>query len=194
MWPSLRDLSRRVGRPIRVLDLATGGGDIPISLWRKARRDRVPIEIAACDVSQRALEFAGRRTTEAGAAIELFKFDVLTADLPSGFDVVMCSLFLHHLSADDAVRVLGRMRRAAKHCVLVNDLARSTSGLLLAQMAARLLTNSDVVRVDAPLSARAAFTLAEAGDLARRAGLVDCTIARRWPRRYLLSWWADDLP
>src|SRR5918912_1375115 len=39
LWPDLAALARETApRPLRVLDVATGGGDVPIRLWRRARR------------------------------------------------------------------------------------------------------------------------------------------------------------
>ncbi|HEV2971636.1 MAG TPA: methyltransferase domain-containing protein [Pirellulales bacterium] len=192
VWPSLERLSRRTSEPIRVLDIATGGGDIPIALWRRAKRSRLPIEISACDFSRRAIEVARRRAEKSGAEIEFFSRDVLAEPLPDGFDAIICSLFLHHLSDDDAASLLGRMAEASRRLVLVNDLRRSTPGLLLAYGATKLVTRSDVVRVDGPLSVRAAFTIAEAKAIACRAGLDDCDIRPRWPFRFLLSWWRHD--
>ena len=32
LWRPLRDLARRLGRPMRVLDAASGGGDVPLRL------------------------------------------------------------------------------------------------------------------------------------------------------------------
>jgi hypothetical protein len=72
--------------------------------------------------------------------------------------------------------------------VLVNDLSRSRTGLFLALVGTRLLSTSDVVRVDGPLSVKAAFTPAEARALAERAGLRGAKVMRRWPCRWLLTW------
>jgi 2-polyprenyl-3-methyl-5-hydroxy-6-metoxy-1,4-benzoquinol methylase len=173
------------------LDIATGGGDIPISLWHRARRRKLPIEIAACDLSRRAIEFARQKGCRSRANVEFFQHDVLASPLPEGFDAIACSLFLHHLADEDAVNLLRRMAAASRQLVAVNDLRRSTAGLLLAYAASKALTRSDVVRVDAPLSVRAAFTISEANALAARAGLSNCTVKPRWPQRFLLSWWRD---
>ena len=55
LWGPLRMLARRRGgRTLRVLDLATGAGDLPIGLWRRAQRAGLPLELAACDASPRA--------------------------------------------------------------------------------------------------------------------------------------------
>jgi 2-polyprenyl-3-methyl-5-hydroxy-6-metoxy-1,4-benzoquinol methylase len=194
LWPPLARLSRDAGRPIRVLDIATGGGDIPIALWHRARRRRLPIEIAACDLSSRAIEFARERAIRSRANVGFFQRDVLAEPMLEGFDAIVCSLFLHHLAEADAADLLRRMGAASRQLVAVNDLRRSTAGLLLAYAASNTLTRSDVVRVDAPLSVRAAFTLDEAKDLAARAGLATCTVKPRWPQRFLLSWWRDHRP
>src|SRR5581483_8226293 len=43
LWPAVRALAREKGS-VRLLDLATGAGDVPLRLWRKARRAGVRLE------------------------------------------------------------------------------------------------------------------------------------------------------
>jgi hypothetical protein len=64
---------------------------------------------------------------------------------------------------------------------------RSRTGYLLAWLGCRLLSRSPVVRKDGPLSVAGAFTVGEAGELARRANLGDFSIRRCWPERYLMT-------
>jgi len=175
-----------------VLDIATGGGDIPIALWRRARRRELAISLAGCDLSPRAIQFAREKAKRVGAKVDFFEQDVIAEPLPDGFDAVICSLFLHHLSDEDVVRMLAQMAEASRQLVAVNDLRRSTPALMFAYAATRVLTRSDVVRVDGPLSVRAAFTVDEVKSLAREARLDHCEVSRRWPFRFVLSWWRDD--
>jgi SAM-dependent methyltransferase len=187
LWPPLRELAK--AGPLRVLDVATGGGDVPIALRRKAVAAGLRIEFAACDVSETALAAARENAARAGVPeIEFFRHDVLRDPLPGGFDAVTCSLFLHHLSDEEAVTALGRMKDAAARAVLVNDLARSRLGFALAWAGVRLLSRSPIVRFDGPASVRSAYTPAEAVAVAERAGLTGATAARRWPCRFLLRW------
>jgi len=188
-WPALRRLAReQQPRPLRVLDIACGGGDVTVSLAKRARRAGVAIQMAGCDMSGTALEIARRRAAEAGDAVEFFRHDVLQQPLPARFDVVMCSLFLHHLDEADAVAVLRSMVASAGRAVLINDLIRSRSGYLLACFGARLLTRSHVVHVDGPLSVAGAFTPCEVLQLCEQAGLTGSTLTRHWPQRFLLTW------
>jgi 2-polyprenyl-3-methyl-5-hydroxy-6-metoxy-1,4-benzoquinol methylase len=187
LWPEIRDLRRRLARPVRVLDVATGGGDVPLRLWRKARRAGLSIEFAGCDRSPTALDVARRAAGRLGAPVDFFECDVRAGELPGGYDVVTCSLFLHHLTTDGAVAFLAKLREAAGELALVNDLRRSRAGLHLARVAARLLTRSPVVRADGPRSVAAAFTVPEVLGLASRAGWPWAEASPRWPFRYLLS-------
>jgi SAM-dependent methyltransferase len=189
LWPPLADLARRSpGGPLRVLDLACGAGDVPIRLWHKARRAGLPLQIEGRDVSPVAVEHARQRAAKARADVYFAILDVLHEPLPTGYDAVTCSLFLHHLDEEQACVLLRKMASAAGRLVLVNDLARSLTGLALAHVGGRLLTRSDVVHVDGPRSVAAAFTPAEARGLAEQAGLAGATVVRRWPCRWLLTW------
>ncbi|QEG30594.1 hypothetical protein GobsT_53990 [Gemmata obscuriglobus] len=184
LWPAIAELSARLGRPVKVLDVATGSGDVPRGLLRRAERAGVGLEMAGCDISPTALDEAARQAP----GVRFFQHDALHARLPTGFDVVTCSLFLHHLSGDEAIALLANMENAAEHLVLVNDLARSRFNYCGVWLACHLLTRSRVVRFDGPASVRSAFTPAEALALARRAGLSGATVRGRFPARFLLSW------
>jgi len=159
LWRPLAELARETGSTLRVLDLATGGGDVPITLWRRAKRAGLPIQVEGCDVSMQAVDFARRQAESQRADVRFFELDALTDGLPDGYDVVVCSLFLHHLEDCQAERLLRHMAAAAKKMFLVNDLVRSLPSLLVTYVGTRVLSSSDVVHTDGPLSVRAAFTV-----------------------------------
>lgn len=188
IWPVIARLANQNGQQLRVLDLATGAGDIPIGLWRLARRAGLRLDILGVDVSQRAVHWAQQRADHEEAAVRFDVLDVMSEPWPTDYDAVISSLFLHHLTVEQAVQMLAAMKHSARSLVMVNDLVRCSRGLLLAHVAARLLTNSPVVRTDASLSVRAAFTVAEARELAIVAGLAGVEIRRCWPCRMLMTW------
>ena len=186
--PALRSLATEFSseRPMRLLDVACGGGDVTVAIARWIRLAGLPVRVSACDISQTALDISQCRAEASGESIEFFQHDLLRSPLPEEFDVVMCSLFLHHLDEPDAVRVLRSMSAAAARAVLVNDLIRSRHGYWLAMLGTRLLTRSRIVHTDGPLSVAGAFTTNEALQLCEQAGLSDVTISRHWPQRFLL--------
>lgn len=186
-WPTLRAMANG-SQPLRVLDVACGGGDVTVELARLARRNNVLLSLSGCDISETALRIAEQRALYAGVSVELFQQDVFADPLPARFDVVISSLFLHHLDEAEALRLLRSMSQAAEQAVLINDLVRSRAGYWLAVIGTRLLSRSHIVHVDGPLSVAGAFTPDEALRLCEQAGLHGTTISRHWPQRMLLTW------
>ena len=189
VWLPIWTLAQETGtRSLRVLDIATGAGDVPIRLWHRARRANVHLRIDGCDRNLRAVAFAAQRAARAQAEVQFFQWDALADEIPPGYDVLISSLFLHHLDNEQGTRLLKHMTQAAGRMMLVNDLVRSTTGLALAYVGTRLLSASDVVHTDGPRSVQAAYTIDEVHTLAKRAGLDEYTVACRWPCRFLLTW------
>jgi 2-polyprenyl-3-methyl-5-hydroxy-6-metoxy-1,4-benzoquinol methylase len=191
-WPAIAELACQQARPLRILDVASGGGDVPIALDLWGQHCGIPLEIEGCDRSVTAVDFAAEQAKKNGANVWFFPFDVLQGPLPIGYDVITCSLFLHHLEEPTAVDLLRRFSQTARRLVLVQDLVRSKIGYQLAYWGSRLLTTSRVVRADAPASVAAAFTIEEVFDLAYRAGMIDVIVEPRWAARFLLAWQRPD--
>lgn len=188
LWRPLYRLQSKLGRPIRILDLGCGGGDVLERLAKKAQRDNLPMEFTGCDVSPQAVEYALQRACSGNVKLSFFVCDVLHEPLPTGFDAIVSSLFLHHLTNEQALALLRRMADQSEGLILVNDLLRSPLGLLLAHIGTRLLSLSPVVHFDGPRSVEGAFTREEVSDLTNQAGLTGATIVAHWPQRFLLSW------
>lgn len=191
LWSPIAQLAAEspTTRPLRILDVASGGGDVAIGLAREASRAGVAVEIEGCDISPAAVSFARDAAERGGLSNVTFcERDVLLDLLPTGYDVLTCSLFLHHLDETEAGHLLRDMSRVAGRLVVVSDLRRTRLGYFLACLVSRLLTRSPVVRVDGPLSVAAAFAECEVRELIERSGLAGATIRRCWPQRFLLTW------
>jgi 2-polyprenyl-3-methyl-5-hydroxy-6-metoxy-1,4-benzoquinol methylase len=187
VWTGVRELPFSPDRPFRILDVACGGGDVAIALKRRADREGLKVEVEGCDLSSNALDFARSRARALGVEVTFVQRDVLGGDLPGGFDLVCSSLFLHHLSNQEAIGLLRTMSVAGR-AVLVQDLLRTRTGLLMALATVRVVTRSRIVRVDGPRSVRAAFTPPEVRSLAAEAGLEGARVEACWPERFVLKW------
>lgn len=119
-------------RPIRILDVATGSADIPEAIALLARQREIHVEMVGLDLHPATLELA-RQWTEPvikrcapHASLELVMGDALALPFADGsMDYVLCSMFLHHLSSEDALRAVREMRRVARRGIVINDLLRS---------------------------------------------------------------------
>jgi 2-polyprenyl-3-methyl-5-hydroxy-6-metoxy-1,4-benzoquinol methylase len=188
-WKHLKALSRAFpDRPLRVLDLASGAGDGAIRLWQRANRAGLSIQIDGCDRSPTAIAYAQHCAESRNANVRFFQCDVLREALPVDYDVLINSLFLHHLDESDAVSFLRRAADVACRTLMISDLVRSRVGLILAYAATRVFTRSPVVHFDGPISVRGAFSVAQLQEMATRAGLESASVVRHWPCHMFLSW------
>ena len=180
---------RQPANPLRVLELACGGGDTAIDLALMAKQKGLALEIHACDLNPEAVEISRSNAMKREADITFFTADALAKPTDHNtFDVVYCTLFAHHLDEIDVLRLLEAMALRSRKLILVDDLIRSRLGFALAWIGTRLLSRSWVVHTDGPLSVRGALQPDEMMSIAKQAGLKNAQIKRSWPERYLLSW------
>ncbi|MDC0307663.1 MAG: methyltransferase domain-containing protein [Planctomycetaceae bacterium] len=189
LWPAIERVAQKLGRPIRVLDLACGGGDVTRGLALKAQSSSLPVTIHGADISETALEYAREESQTAGLdQLEFHQLNILEGDLPTDYDILYSSLFLHHLTEDEAEHFLQKQAQATRHSVLVNDLRRSQWGYIMATIGCHLLSRSPIVHFDGPQSVKAAFRIEEVKRLAEQAGLHSPKFTMHWPQRFLMEW------
>jgi len=157
------------GRSYTVLDLATGAGDVPRAMVEWARSCGVALKVDAVDANASTIEIA-RQLSRAYPEIEFMRANALTYESPTTYDLVCCSLALHHFSEDDAVRLLRRTRQLSHRFVLVSDLERDPATTLGVWALTALIYRNPMTQHDGRLSARRAFSFAEMRALADRAG------------------------
>lgn len=96
----------------------------------------------------------------------------------NSFDVVGCSLFVHHLEPPQIIQFASQALRVARHAVLINDLIRHPLHVLLVYMGFPLF-RSRLTRHDSVASVRRAYTVSEIERLLQQTDSV-CIEARRF--------------
>lgn len=185
----LARLIARHPRPrYRILDVATGSGDVPLAIVRWARRRGIEVEVVGSDNHPVTLELARAHTAgEPAVATELA--DALRLPYGHGaFHFALCSTALHHFDRQaDAVQVLREIDRVSSLGWIVADLARSRPALLGARLlAATVWRTHPVTRHDGPLSVRRSYTAAELRALADEAGFREAGVHSHFPFRIAL--------
>jgi len=172
-------------RMITVLDVGTGGADVPVALARWARREQRRIRIVALDRDPAALATA-RRAARRYPEIVFVQGDALR--LPAraaAVDVAMSALVLHHLAPHEAARSIAEMERVSRAGFVANDLARSRAAYALVWIATRLVAVTRMARHDGPMSVRRAYTPGELRALCARAGVLAARVCRHaWLARH----------
>ena len=157
------------GARLRVLDLATGSGDIPRLVADYAQEVGADVRIDALDRQPSTLEIAKKLSTDY-PSISFIQGNILEWQAPEPYDIVLSTLALHHFSEDDAVRVLRRCRELSRKRVLISDLRRGWLGSIGVFLLTATIFREPMTKIDARLSAARAFSFSELADLARQAG------------------------
>jgi SAM-dependent methyltransferase len=165
--------------PLRILDLATGGADVPRAIARWARQRHVAVEITAVDANPEIVTIA-REQCAAWPEIRIEQQDLLALPYaPASFDVVLCSLALHHFSEANVVAILRRIHDIARVGYVINDLRRNRVAIGVSKLMARTIIRNPIARFDAPASCERAFSITELRAMAAGAGLSGFIIRRR---------------
>ena len=157
------------GDKLRIVDLATGSGDIPRLIVDYARKIGAEVEIDAVDKQLATLEIA-RRLSVDYPEILYSEANILEWQTARAYDIVFCSLALHHFSDEEAVRVLRRCRELSRKFALVSDLRRGLVATAGVYFLTALIFREPMTRFDARLSAERAFSFVEMRELATQAG------------------------
>lgn len=160
------------GAQPRVLDLATGSGDIPRLVVDYARKVGATVTVEAIDQQSSTLEIA-RGLSADYPEIEFKEGDVLSFGEDGQYDIVLCSLALHHFDEAAAVRLLERCQRLSRKFVLVSDLRRGFFATVGVYLLTAFIYRDPMTRTDGRLSAARAFSFREFHSLAERAGWKD---------------------
>jgi phospholipid N-methyltransferase len=180
------------GKMLTILDIGTGSADIPRALvdWARSTRSQhgISFQITAVDVHPVAIE-AARRESQTYPEIRVVQQDALNLDYgEDSYDLVISSMFMHHLENEDAIRLLQEMARLCRIGFVVNDLERHPLAWLSIKALGIATGKGKVFQNDAPLSVLRGFTGTELEEFRRLAGLADMEIKHCWPFRWILSW------
>jgi 2-polyprenyl-3-methyl-5-hydroxy-6-metoxy-1,4-benzoquinol methylase len=157
------------GMRVRIADLATGSGDIPRLVVDYARSIGAKVEIDALDQQAATLEIAKGLSADY-PEITYHNANLLEWQPDEPYDIVHCSLALHHFSSADAVRVLRHARELSRRYVLIADLRRGLLATAGVYLLTALIFRDPMTRHDGRVSAARAFTYGEFLDLAAEAG------------------------
>jgi 2-polyprenyl-3-methyl-5-hydroxy-6-metoxy-1,4-benzoquinol methylase len=146
-------------RPVTILDVGCGGGDLAVMLSRWAARDGKPMHITGIDPDPRAAHFARQRAAVSGVDFrEAHSSDLVREG--TRFDAVISNHVLHHLAPEELRQLLADSEILAETKSLHNDLIRSPAAFALFSVAA-LPFRQSFIREDGLTSIRRSYKPAE---------------------------------
>jgi SAM-dependent methyltransferase len=186
-WLDSLNLSRLTS-PLRILDIGCGRGDLLRHISRWANTRGITVKLTGCDINPDSIEIAAEANSNA-SSVEWIAADVFNLDGRIAADIVVSSLFTHHLRERDVVRFLQWMEERAQTGWFINDLSRAPLPYWLIMAFTRVAGLHRFVQHDAPVSFRRAFVADDWRSMCRAAGLKDSDFAiENWqPARLCVS-------
>lgn len=182
--PVVRALLPRLlgsGGPQRLLDVGTGAGETAARLAQAALARGLRVSVVGLD--RHLAHLAVGRSRVPGQLRVVGEASALPFS-DGAFDWSLSTLLFHHFDAADNRNILKEMRRVARRGAAVVDLRRGGVTTLLARLLLPLLGLARTARHDGLVSARRAYTLAEAASVASGEPLLE--LSRRFPCRFSL--------
>src|SRR5579875_2928263 len=189
--PTLRWLSQFSGpaaSPLHILDVGSGGGDTLRRIERWALARNLSVQLTGLDLNPHAAR-AARESTPAASRIEWITGDVFAYIPRRRVDLIISSIFTHHLTDADIVRFLEWMEQTAARGWFINDLWRSRRSWHLFRALAHLMRWHPFVLHDGPVSIRRSFRPEDWRRYLAAAGLSDdkAQIFPAWPGRLCVA-------
>ena len=158
--------------PLNLLDAGCGYGDTlrRIEAWAQDRR--IPMKLTGCDLNPDAVAIAVEATPPT-SKIQWVSADIFHFAKSEPLDIVISSLFTHHLTDNEIVRFLMWMEENARIGWFINDLSRAPIPYYLLNAFSKLAGLHPFVRHDGPVSIRRAFIAEDWRRMCAAAGLLD---------------------
>jgi len=144
------------GRSVHIVDIGCGYGDGLRRIEKWAAHHRIPVELTGCDLNSDAIAIAAEASSNA-SRIEWITADVFGFQSGKPIDIVVSSLFTHHLAEERIVRFLNWMENEARIGWFVNDLSRASIPYRLLKAFSKVVGLHPFVQHDGPVSIARAF-------------------------------------
>lgn len=174
------------GKTVHIVDVGSGYGDLLRAIDRWSQPWGLTLSLTGVDLNPWSAK-AASEATDADRPIGWSTTDVFDYDQPC--DLVLSSLFTHHLTDDEIVRFVRWMEGRARLGWFINDLHRHPLSYYGFGLLAGLMRWHPFVRHDGPVSIARAFTVHEWRDLLSRSGMAQraAEVKRRFPFRICVS-------
>jgi SAM-dependent methyltransferase len=146
----------RPREPIHILDVGSGYGDGLERIERWARSRRIQVQLTGLDLNPDTTAIAAQ-ATPALSRIQWKSGDVFAFTPAEPVDLVVSSLFTHHLFEEEIVRFLQWMEANARLGWFINDLSRGAISYHFFRVFSKLARFHPHVQHDGPISIARAF-------------------------------------
>jgi SAM-dependent methyltransferase len=143
-------------RPVTIVDVGSGYGDMLRKIDRWGAQRGLNLNLIGVDLNQWST-WSATEATPADRPVRFVTANVFDFRPPGGIDIVISSLFTHHLDDASLIRFVSWMEATAATAWFVNDLHRHPMPYHVFRVTSRLLRYHHFIQHDGPVSIARAF-------------------------------------
>jgi 2-polyprenyl-3-methyl-5-hydroxy-6-metoxy-1,4-benzoquinol methylase len=169
---------------LHVAEIGCGGGDnlrVIKNWWSKKN---ISGKLSGIDINNECIQFAKERSANKG--VDFICSDYRTAQFDELPDIIFSSLFCHHFSNEELIKMVQWMNQHSKLGFFINDLHRHPMAYYFIKLLTKFFSKSYMVKNDAPLSVKKGFTKQEWNTIFYQAGISNYKIKWQWAFRWLI--------
>ena len=183
----LKGSVRAIDQPLEIADIGCGGGDMLQLIADWARANEIPVRLTGIDANPHIIEYA-RQHTAPYREITYMAADIFSDSFASKkFDLITSTLFTHHFTDQQLVKMVKSLHSQARLGLVINDLHRHPLAYHSIKLLTKLGSRSYMVKHDAPVSVLRAFSKKDWQNVLQKAGLENYRISWRWAFRWMLT-------
>ncbi|SFE92343.1 methyltransferase domain-containing protein [Thermoflexibacter ruber] len=170
---------------ISIADLGCGGGDTLREIFKWGKQHKLNLQLIDIDANPFMLDYAQDKAKQKKADIHFKKLNIFSDEFENQkFDIVICSLFCHHFTDAELVKLFSQIQNQIRIAFIINDLHRHWFAYYSIKYITKILRGSYLVQHDAPLSVLRAFKYQELKNLLQQADIQNYTLHWKWAFRY----------
>ncbi len=170
---------------ITICEIGCGGGDNLRAINNWCIKNKIQVQLIGIDIKKECIDFAKLQCAHLDA--KWIHNDYATVSFGTTKpDIIFSSLFCHHFSNADLVKMLNWMKLNCSKGFFINDLHRHPLAYYSIRWITQLFSSSYLVKNDAPLSVARSFVRNEWHALFDTNGIKNYTIQWKWAFRFLI--------
>jgi len=173
----------------RIMDMGCGDGAMLREVSSYCAAIGINVKLIGIDLNRESIEIAEEKSS-GFENISFLQGDILELQVDQHqYDILLCTLTLHHLSDEEIKKFLKKFSTLAGIGVIINDLDRNRLGYFLFKLFSSIFMKTRIAREDGLLSIKSGFTKRELQAFSKMLPQMRHRISWRWAFRYEWTLW-----
>ena len=189
---TLKAVDRLIGKfpkkEYSILDVGCGDGSMLRQVALHTKRKGIKTNLVGIDFNGKSIALARQKNSDI-ENITFIKGDLFELMEEAQYDLLLCTLTLHHFRDEDIERFIRKFSKLARLGVIVNDLDRNRIAWTLFNLYSFLFMKTGIAKKDGLISIKSGFTKKELLAYATKLPGMEHQVSWRWAFRYEWTFW-----